>query len=429
MIMFYGAAAIFGLALIALNLVSIGTAMLRARPPRKPLASPSPAPAVSIVRPVCGLDNFYEDALGSSFCIDYPNYEVIFCIARAGDPAVPVVERLINTHPRVPAQLIIGDETISANPKLNNCVRGWDAARHDWIILSDANVLMPRDFVQRLLASWKKRTGLVCSMPIGSRPRNFWAELECAFLNTYEARWQYCAEALGMGFAQGKSMLCRRDIIEAGGGIRALASDIIEDAAATKLVRRQGLGVHLVGSPFEQPLGSRAFREVLMRQLRWARTRRKTFPLYFAPEIFACALLPAFALAVAAYGLGWNLIATLLVFALFWYGPELLLARANGWHQSWRMPLAFVLRDGLLPIIYIDAWCMNDFVWRGNAMTMRQEERELRPAEPLGTGFRLVRVRLSKSLDHGGPDLFARWRKGFSAGAAAWRERQHHERD
>jgi ceramide glucosyltransferase len=52
---------------------------------------------------------------------------------------------LIAKHPNLSARLIVGDEKVSANPKLNNCVRGWDASRYDWIILADANVLMPRD--------------------------------------------------------------------------------------------------------------------------------------------------------------------------------------------------------------------------------------------------------------------------------------------
>ena len=61
------AAAFFCLALIALNMLSIGIAMARARPPRGFVPAPDPAPAVSIVRPVCGLDNFCEETLGSSF--------------------------------------------------------------------------------------------------------------------------------------------------------------------------------------------------------------------------------------------------------------------------------------------------------------------------------------------------------------------------
>ena len=211
-------------------------------------------------------------------------------------------------------------------------------------------------------------------MPLGSRPRNLWAELECAFLNSFEARWQYCAEAMGFGFAQGKSMLWRREVMDKGGGIRALASEIIEDAAATKLVRQQGLSVNLVDSPFEQPLGFRTAAEVWLRQARWARTRRKTFPLWYAPEIFAGAALPCLAAAYAAYHLDVSVAAAVLCVALAWYVPETLLAWPLKWHVSWRTPFLFALRDLMLPIIYIDAWCVDDFVWRGNEMTMREEE-------------------------------------------------------
>ncbi len=368
------AAAFFCLTLISLNLISIGIGIARARPPRSPRKAPDPAPGVSIVRPVCGLDNFCEETLGSSFSLDYPLYEVIFCVARAHDPIVPVVRRLIAANPHVPAQLIVGDEKVSQNPKLNNCVRGWDAAKHDWIILADANVLMPQDYIQRLLASFGPTTGLVCSMPLGSRPKNIWAELECAFLNTFEARWQYTGETMAGGFAQGKNMLWRRSVLEAGGGIRALAAEIAEDAASTKLVRGQGLIVNLVDSPFEQPLGVRGLRDVWMRQVRWARMRRKTFPLYYAPEIFAGAFLPCLVAAYAAYAMDLNVLAAVLAVALAWYLPEALLARSVRWHYSWRMPLMFILRDLMLPVIYIDAWFVDNFVWRGNAMSVREEE-------------------------------------------------------
>jgi ceramide glucosyltransferase len=368
------AAAWFCFFLTFLNLISLGIAAIRARPRLTPLPPPRAAPGVSVVRPVCGLDNFCEETLESSFGLDYPSYEIIFCVAKANDPVLPLVQRLIAKYPDRPARLIIGDEKVSPNPKLNNCVRGWDAASHGWIILADANVLMPRDYIQRLLASWRRRTGLVCSMPLGSRPRNLWAELECAFLNTFEARWQYCAEATGLGFAQGKNMLWRRDIMEAGGGIRALGAEIAEDAASAKLVRRQGLAVNLVDSPFEQPLGYRGLRDVWMRQLRWARMRRKTFPLFYGFEIVAGAALPCLAAAYAAWMLELNVAAAILGVAAAWCGPEALLARQNEWHFSWRMPLLFLLRDIMLPIIYIDAWITDEFVWHGNEMTMREEE-------------------------------------------------------
>lgn len=369
------AVGLFCLVLIVLNFVSVGIAIRRARPRKTPLPPIPDAPAVSVVRPVCGIDNFCEETLGSSFRLDYPCYEVIFCVARASDPVVPVVERLIAAHPNVPARLIVGDEKVSANPKLNNCVRGWDAARYDWIILADSNVLMPGDYIQRLFASWRPDTGLVCSMPQGSHPRNLWAELEIAFLNTYQSRWQYAADGVGTGFAQGKNMLWRRDVLEAAGGIRALAAEIAEDAASTKVVRNAGLKINLVDSPFPQPLGHRSFKDVWHRQIRWARMRRKTFPAYYLPEILAGCATPTLIGSYAAFLLGWNapLAGVLVLVSL--YCAEMILALANKWYFSWRLPFLFLLRDLMQPAIYLDAWLMDDFVWRGTAMSVREEEK------------------------------------------------------
>jgi ceramide glucosyltransferase len=47
---------------------------------------------------------------------------------------------------------LIGVDTTSPNPKLNNVVKGWDEARHEWIILTDSNVMLPRDYIQRMRA-------------------------------------------------------------------------------------------------------------------------------------------------------------------------------------------------------------------------------------------------------------------------------------
>ena len=146
--------------------------------------APSDAAGVSLVRPVCGTENHIEETLRSAFHLDYPRYEIIFCAASANDAAVPLVRRLIAAHPHVPARLLIGNETISDNPKLNNVCKGWRAAAYDWIVMADSNVLMPRDYIERLLAAWRADTGVVSSPPAGGRPQGFWAELECAFLNT-----------------------------------------------------------------------------------------------------------------------------------------------------------------------------------------------------------------------------------------------------
>ncbi len=268
---------------------------------------------------------------------------------------------------------MIGLDEISANPKLNNCVKGWREATHAWIIMADSNVLMPPDYIQRLLKRYRPDTGLVCSTPIGSRPDGFWAELECGFLNTLQARWQYAAEAIGFGFAQGKSMLWRRETLDRHGGIEALGAEIAEDAAATKLVRRQGLRVGLVDNPFEQPLGRRTFAEVWGRQLRWARLRRVTFLPFFLLEIFTGCVFPSLAGAYAASAFGYDPLSTGVMIAAIWMASEAVLAQSAGWRMTWASPLIWLTRDCMLPFLFATALLTDDFVWRGNEMTVKEE--------------------------------------------------------
>src|SRR5271165_6883244 len=334
----------------AIHALSVALAIPRCARRGGRMPPPTDAPSVTIVQPLCGVETFSRETLRSIFALDYPSYEIIFCLASGDDPIAPVVRGAIAANPNRPARLLIGDDRISANPKLNNVVKGWKAARYDWVIIADSNVLMPPDYIQRLLERWRPNTGIVCAPPIGSQPESFGADIECAFLNTYEARWQYAAEALGFGFAQGKTMLWRRDILEAGGGVEALGAEIAEDAAATKLVHAQGLEAHLVSQPFQQPLGARRMRDVWARQLRWARLRRVTFPLHFAPEILTTSLVMIVAAAFAAPEFGLSPSASAVLAAAFWYAAEALLALAAGWPLGWRSPLAWMVRDLLLPL-------------------------------------------------------------------------------
>ena len=100
------AAAWFCFFLTFLNLISLGIAAIRARPRLSPLPPPRAAPGVSVVSPVCGLDNFCEETLESSFGLDYPSYELIFCVAKANDPVLPLIQRLIAKYPDCFALLI-----------------------------------------------------------------------------------------------------------------------------------------------------------------------------------------------------------------------------------------------------------------------------------------------------------------------------------
>jgi ceramide glucosyltransferase len=355
-----------------LHLTSASLAIFRSRRAAdEPSLSGVPAadlPPISVLRPVRGLDPYDELTLRSGFELAYGRYELILCCEDADDAVVPVIRRLIAAYPHVDAKLLIGRDTLTSNPKLNNLIKGWRAASHAWVVMADSNVLMPPDYLQRLLAGWRADTGLLCAPPIGCMPDGFWAEVECAFLNTYQARWQYAADTVGLGFAQGKTMLWRRTDLERSGGIRALGAEIAEDAAATKVVRSAGKRVRLVDRAFGQPLGVRSARQIWMRQLRWAKLRRATFPMFFLPEVLSGAGAPLVAAAYAAEAMDVSGVGVIAALGAVWFGSEALLARAAGWHMSALSPLAWLARDLMLPALWVQAWLGNSFSWRGNDM-------------------------------------------------------------
>lgn len=367
----------FVIAALLVHLVSAGLVAWRLR--RGGRAERSGQPPVSLLRPLCGLDHMLDETLASSFALDYAEYEVILCVEDPDDPAIEIAERLIEAHPDVPARLLVGRNPVSGNPKLNNLVKGWEAARHDWIVMSDSNVLLPPDFLRATIARFDERTGLVSSPPVGIDPDGLMGALECGFLNTYQARWQLAADSLGMGFAQGKTLFWRRGVAEAGGGLPQLGREMAEDVASTKLVHSLGLKVRLARRPFPQPIGRRNLGAVWSRQVRWAKVRRMGFPLIFVSEILTGAVPPLLALAVlAAIGAAsWALLPAL---ALVWFGAEWALARHAGWPAAARDVLAWVLRDLMLPGVWVAAWIGRGFTWRGNQMD-KAEAQGLTPAE------------------------------------------------
>ncbi len=364
---------IFGLVGIAALAHFGGIAILILRSTFHRNRRPESRPPITILRPACGIENHVEETLASAFAIQYPVFEIIFCVADETDPVIPLIRRLMDAHPDVPARLLTGDDHISINPKLNNTVKGWNAARYDWIVMADSNVLVPPDYLDQLLDRWKADTGLVCSPPVGTSPEGVGADLECAFLNTYEARWQLIADALGMGFAQGKTMFWRREYLDEAGGIEALAKEPAEDAASTKLIRNGGRNVRLVIHPFPQPLGERRVADVWNRQIRWARLRRSSFPAVFAPEAVSGGLLPLAGTATLA-AMGAIPVAGLVGLVVAWYGAEMLLAKRFGWPLSPRIVAFMLVRDVLLLPLWVAGWTGNRFVWRGNAMDIKTAE-------------------------------------------------------
>ena len=78
--------------------------------------------------------------------------------------------------------------------------------------LTDSNLLLPPDYLRRLMAEVRPGVAAVSAPALGARPGNFWGAVECAFLNTNQARWQLAGDTLGISFAQGKTLFLHRPV-------------------------------------------------------------------------------------------------------------------------------------------------------------------------------------------------------------------------
>lgn len=358
------------LALGAAVLLHLATVFLAARrySGRPALATGSDLPPLTLLRPVCGVDTFDEETLRSSFLQDYPDFEIIFCAARADDPACALVQKLMLDYPQVQARLMVGESDITGNPKVNNLQKGYDAALYDHVVMTDSNLMLPPDYLRQLVACWTDDSiGLVTAPAAGNRAVGMWGALECAFLNTHQGRWQLAADAVGLGYAQGKTLFGKRSVIEAGGGLAALGRDLAEDVAMTKLIRGQNKRVRLVQQLFFQPIGEKTFQHVWARQVRWSQIRRQGFLHLFLLEMFQGPVLPIVltAILIAIGATHWVALPALLI---LWYGAEWALARHASWPCGTKDIVACILRDALIPAIWCVTWTRKGLVWRGNAV-------------------------------------------------------------
>jgi len=99
-------------------------------------------PGVSILKPlVNSADPYLFTNLETYFLLDYPKYELIFCIQEADDTRLKMyVDSLRNKYPTIKSKVFYGGEKVSVNPKINNMNPGYKAAEYEYILISDSGI-------------------------------------------------------------------------------------------------------------------------------------------------------------------------------------------------------------------------------------------------------------------------------------------------
>ncbi|MGQ9517508.1 MAG: bacteriohopanetetrol glucosamine biosynthesis glycosyltransferase HpnI [Anaerolineae bacterium] len=252
------------------------------RPRRKEVEASDFAPAVSILKPVKGLDyQAYENF--ASFCRqDYPEYEIIFGVADAADPVVPIIQRLQRDFPDRRVRLIV-KEAFGTNRKASLLHHLADAAQHDILVISDSDMRATPDYLRKVVAPLADAgVGLVtCSYKAGA-PLNLTAGLEALHMGaTFLPSVMVARKVLNMRFALGATLALRKEDLDAVGGFAAIANYLADDYQLGARIAALGRRVFLSDYIITCYLGATSFLEQWEREVRWMRCSRVSRPLEY----------------------------------------------------------------------------------------------------------------------------------------------------
>ncbi len=256
-------------------------------------------PGISIIKPLKGLDdNLYENLV--SFCKqDYPLYEVILSLEDYNDPAYKVAKMIKNIYPQK-VKIVVDDSAKALNPKVRKLIAGYSEAKYDCFLISDSNVYVEPDYLQKTASALGDDVGVVTNLIVGVRGKSLGAILENLQLNTFIILGNCFLDVfLKIPCTIGKSMLMRKKDFEEIGGFDAISDVLAEDFMIGKLMHEKGKKVILSNYIIQNVNEYWSIKRFFNRHTRWAKMRWKIAgPKYFIEPIvnpvFIALFLPVF---------------------------------------------------------------------------------------------------------------------------------------
>ena len=316
---------------------------------------PDFTPPVSLLKPVRGID-FASFENFTSFCnLDYPEYEILFCVNDLSDPAVPFIERLIAQFPHRKIRLLSGAQQSGSNRKVNNLILLTHEARHEFVVQSDGDVRVGPGYLKEVVAPFADHAvGAVSCFYRGIAQKNLCAELEAIgassdfFGGALVADWKE-----GVTFALGASVATTKSWLDKIGGYEALANLLADDYELGNRIHHAGgkvlLSREIVWTMYPTQTAMGFWRH----QVRWARTVRFCRPASFIGLLFTHGLpwtvLAALVSPNLPLAVGYLLAYVVLRFSMAWTVGIWGIGDAVLRRKLWLIPL----RDA----IYFAVWC------------------------------------------------------------------------
>jgi len=339
---------------------------------------PSPpagfTPAVSILKPVRGLDpEAYENF--ASFCRqDYPDYEIVFCAGDRDDPSVPVVERLARDFPHRRVRMVYLANHTAANDKVAKLTMLVSEADNEVLVINDADVRVRPDYLRSVVAPLRNpKVGGVTCLYGSVHDKTFLQKLQyMGMICDFYPGILVARQLDGVKFALGQTIVTTRARIAGFGGYQVLENRPADDLLVGRFIEEQGFEVELLPYTVETVADFGTLRELVFKRLRWMTVMRHMRPWGHLGLIFT-------------QGLAWSLIAVAIQptasVAIAYLGTYAVLRVAMTWLVGvygmkqkglWgKMPMVPVW-DAAAFLIWIFSFGRRSIRWRGVDYSIRE---------------------------------------------------------
>ena len=270
-------------------------------------ASPAPVyPPVTILKPLHLGEPGLSDNLESFFAQDYPGaVQIVFGVHDEKDPAVAVVRALQARYPGLDTAIVADGALYGSNAKISNLINMLPAARHDILVLSDSDIIVPARWLRHVTdALARPGVGLVTCLYTGEVVRNdgrLWSTLS-AMGTSYEFLPNVMlATSLGLADpCMGSTIALTRGVLEEVGGLTAFADFLADDYEMGRAVRAKGYAVAIPALGVGHTAAEASALDLFRHELRWTRTIRMLDSLGHLGSVvtfgFPIALIAAFLL-------------------------------------------------------------------------------------------------------------------------------------
>lgn len=247
---------------------------------------PAPAPRhgevpISILKPLCGVDDDLERNLELFADLPYADYEVVLGVRDRRDLAYPVARQMVERYPQR-FRLVMQQGEPGLNPKVNQLIGMAKEARHELLVISDSNVRVGPGYLREIAALFEDPMVALVSHPVaGVGERALGSLLDNIHMTATIGLGMITAkEGSGQDLVVGKSMAFRRADLALMGGMEALKDVLAEDFFMGRMVRSTlGKRVAIAREVVHSVSQNRSLRQFRMRFNRWAVMQRQAVGL------------------------------------------------------------------------------------------------------------------------------------------------------